>query len=150
MLTTRSLAAVAVALLLSCASVDRSAARERALRDLENHWLQVENDPDALESILADDFVHVLPVGFVTKAEQLRFMRQHPPPTVAESRRFEDLRVRLFGDTGVVHGIVVATAKSGAVRKTIFTDIFAYRNGRWQAVSAQELPLPSAEQTQRP
>ena len=135
------IAALAFALLLSGATADRV----QALRDLENHWLAVENDPDALESILADDFVHVLPFGFVTKAEQLRFMRQHPPARSAEeSRRFEDLRVRLFGDTGVVQGIVVATAKNGAVRKTIFTDIFAYRNGRWQAVSAQELLMAEA------
>lgn len=29
----------------------------------------------------------------------------------------------------------------GKLRKTIFTDVFAYRAGRWQAVNAQELPF---------
>lgn len=29
---------------------------ERELLELENHWLQVEDDPDALDPILAPDF----------------------------------------------------------------------------------------------
>lgn len=115
---------------------------QSALQDLEKKWLAVEDDPDALEAILADDFVHVLPVGFVTKREQLAFMRRHPAPN-HDSKHFEDLRVRVFGTAGVVNGIVVATSADGAVRKTIFTDLFAYRNGKWQAVNAQELPMAS-------
>ncbi len=61
----------------------------------------------ALETILADDFVHVLSLGFVTKAEQLRHMRTHVVPE-RRARHFEDLRVRIYGSAGVVTGIVVA------------------------------------------
>ncbi len=72
-------------------------------------------------------------------------MRGHPaPPADRETRRFEDLRVRVFGSAGVVNGIVVATSANGKIRKTIFTDVFAYRDGKWQAVNAQELPLAEA------
>jgi hypothetical protein len=35
---------------------------------------------------------------------------------------------------------VIETTEHGE-RKTLFTDVFAYRDGKWQAVSAQELPL---------
>ena len=35
---------------------------KQELLDLENHWLQAENDPNALESILAPDFLHVVPM----------------------------------------------------------------------------------------
>lgn len=114
--------------------------QEQALLRLERKWLDAEDDLEALESILADDFIHVLPVGFVTKKEQLSYMRSHPSPK-RETKHFEDLRVRVFGSAGVVNGIVVATGADGKTRRTIFTDVFAYRGGRWQAVNAQELPL---------
>lgn len=111
---------------------------KQELLDLENHWLQVENDPNALESILAPDFLHVVPVGIITKEEQLSFMRKHPAPEQRVERHFEDMHVRVYGSVGIVNGVVVETGT--ARRKTLFTDVFAYRDGRWQAVSAQELP----------
>jgi len=40
----------------------------------------------------------------------------------------------------VVNGVVAATGADGRARKTMFTDVFAYRGGKWQAVNAQELP----------
>lgn len=118
----------------------RDIDQRRALEALEQRWLEAEDDPAALETILADDFIHVLPAGFVTKREQIDFMRAHPAPKDGTTRRFDDLRVRLFGTAGVVTGAVVATRADGTAQKTLFTDVFAYRNGRWQAVNAQELP----------
>src|SRR5262249_40630994 len=118
-----------------------SPGQEQALRELEHRWLNAEDDPSALESILADDFVHVLPSGFVTKAEQLGYMRAHPSAQPRAAKRFDDMRVRVYGNTGVVNGIVVATMPDGSTRKTVFTDVFAYSNGKWEAVNAQETPL---------
>jgi predicted GNAT superfamily acetyltransferase len=47
--------------------------------------------------------------------------------------------VRVYGDCGIVNGIVVASDEHGQdLDRTIFTDVFAYREGRWQAVNAQE------------
>ncbi len=115
--------------------------KQQALVEIEHRWLQAEDNPSALESILADDFVHVLPFGFIKKAEQLKYMRSHPAPETGSSKHFEDLRVRVFGSAGVVNGIVVATDPAGKARKTMFTDVFAYRDGKWQAVNAQELPF---------
>ena len=120
------------------AQSDRAA--ERALLSLERRWLAAEDNPDSLDVILADDFVHVLPSGFVTKRQQIAFLRSHPA-RVQGTKRFAQLHVRIYGEAGVVTGIVVATAPDGRVRKTAFTDMFARRNGRWQAVNAQELPL---------
>ena len=115
--------------------------QQRALEALEQRWLGVEDDPSALESILADDFIHVLPMGFVTKREQIDYMRAHPAPKDGTTRRFDDLRVQVYGIAGVATGIVVATAPDGKTDRTAFTDVFAFRDGRWQAVNAQELPL---------
>ena len=49
--------------------------------------------------------------------------------------------MRIYGTTAVANGIVAATLPDGRVQKTAFTDVFAFRGDRWQAVSAQELPL---------
>lgn len=107
--------------------------------DLERRWLQAENDPQALESILAPDFLHVVRQGIITRDQQLEFMRKHPAPASHESKRFEDLHVRIYEKVGIVNGVVTAS-ENGKVRRTLFTDVLAFRNGKWQAVSAQELP----------
>jgi hypothetical protein len=112
---------------------------QKELLDLENHWLQVEGDPDALESILAPDFLHVVGAGIITKDDQLNFMRKHPAPASKQAKHFEDMHVRVYGTAGIVNGVVVAS-EAGTTRRTLFTDVFAYRGGKWQAVSAQELP----------
>jgi Domain of unknown function (DUF4440) len=116
-------------------SIEKS---KQEVLDLENHWLKVEGDPDALEKILAPDFLYVVPVGIITRNEQLSFMRKHPSPQQS-LRHFEDMHVRVYGNVAIVNGIVVAT-DAGSTHKTLFTDVFAYREGKWQAVNAQELP----------
>lgn len=113
---------------------------KRQLLALENRWLQVEDDPVALESILAPDFLHVVPGEIITKEQQLQFLRQHPAAGRRPEKHFEDLHVRVYDEAGIVNGAVIQTTQNGK-RKTLFTDIFARRDGKWQAVSAQELPV---------
>jgi uncharacterized protein DUF4440 len=117
---------------------------KQELLALENHWLPVENDPDALEAILSPDFLHVVPAGIITKDEQLNFMRQHPAPKQSHGRHFEDLHIRVYGTVGIVNGVVVESRK-GVERKTLFTDVFACRSGKWQAINAQESPAAERE-----
>ena len=103
-------------------------------------WLQVEDDPVALEGILAPDFLHVVPGAIITKDQHLQFLREHPAGGQRPEKRFEDLHVRVYGEAGIVNGVVIETTDHGE-RKTLFTDVFACRDGKWQAVSAQELPV---------
>src|SRR6516225_1344797 len=117
---------------------------EQQLLELEDHWLQVEDDPVALEAILAPDFLHVVPAGIITKDQQLNFMRQHPAPKQSLERHFEDLHIRIYGNVGIVNGVVVESGK-GVERKTLFTDVFACHSGKWQAINAQELPAAQRE-----
>jgi ketosteroid isomerase-like protein len=67
----------------------------------------------------------------------------HPDPPGVD-RRFDQLRVRLYGDTAIANGIVVITGAGGGERRSVFTDVFVRRDGRWQAVNAQENAVPRA------
>ncbi|HEY2782546.1 MAG TPA: nuclear transport factor 2 family protein [Steroidobacteraceae bacterium] len=123
------------------AALSPAAAQAQVLQ-LEEKWLASETDPEALESILADDFIHVLKSGFISKQDHIAYWRAHPVRDAAK-KSFDDLRVRIFGNVGIATGIVVHEA-AGKIRKTAFTDVFAYREGKWQAVNAQELLVSEA------
>jgi hypothetical protein len=107
---------------------------------VENHWLSVEDDPAALDAILAADFRYVVPVGIITKNEQLYFIRKHPSPKRG-TKHFADIRVRIYGDVGIVNGAVVATSSEGT-HKTFFTDVFVRREGRWRQSTRKNYPPP--------
>jgi len=119
------------------------AAAEQQVRSVEERWLSNESRPEIVASILADYFIHVLPVGFVDKNEQLQYLKQHPGafPGV---KQFEELRIRIYGDTAVATGIVRTDLGAGGAKRTAFTDIFVRRKGTWLAVNAQELSLNSS------
>lgn len=115
---------------------------EQQVRAVEQRWLANENRPDVVQSILAEDFIHVLPVGFITKAEHLRYLDEHPH-AFPGAKHFEGLRVRIYGQVAVATGIVSALPEPGSKpSRTAFSDVFVKRAGKWVAVNAQELPLP--------
>lgn len=110
-----------------------------ALVALENEWLKNEHNAAELERILGSDFLHPVMTGDVLSKEQhIEFSSKHLPPP-DRTRHLEGLQARIYGDVGIVNGLVVATDQAGnTVDKTVFTDVFVYRDGRWQAVNAQE------------
>ena len=110
----------------------------QAVITLEDEWLASEHNPEVLEHILAPDFRHAdVTQDFLTKAEHISWSAQHPRPANLKSR-FEKLEVRIYGDAAIASGIVATSDGDKETSRTIFTDIFAYRSGRWQAVHAQE------------
>lgn len=135
---------------LSAAAQSRGSVTEAAnasvrqtIVRLEHLWLNSEYNPAVLRSIPADDFVHVLPEGFVSKQRQIAFVRTHVRPRLAE-HKFEKLDVRVYGNAAVANGTVLSefAGKNGMQRRAFFTDAFAFRNARWQAGNAQETPVP--------
>jgi ketosteroid isomerase-like protein len=126
---------LAVATLATAQSVNDKERND--ITTLEHRWLASLNDPQALASILADDFVHVLPSGIITKKQQLDYQRTHPRKD-SMKRSLDKLRVRVYGDVAIANGAVVEVDERGGKRTTFFTDVFAKRNGRWQAANAQE------------
>jgi len=120
-------------------SQQRSAARDRqTLIDLENEWLNA-NDAQTLDRILASDFVHPVFTGdFLTKAQHIDWFTKHPRPANFKAH-FERLDIRLYSDIGIANGVVVTSDENGKeIGRNVFTDVFAYRNGRWQGINGQE------------
>lgn len=118
----------------------RSPETDRAdLIALENKWLQGQHDQALLNQILADDFLHPVPSGdLLTKEQHIQYAGRRIP-AVDRQMRFGDLRIRLYGDVAVVNGVVIASDKQDqVVSRSIFTDVFAFRKGGWQAINAQE------------
>jgi hypothetical protein len=117
----------------------RTTVQDRqAVIALENEWLASEHNPEVLERILASDFRHAVVTGdFLTKAEHISWSTKHPPSANLKSR-FEKLEVRIYGDAAIASGIVATSDGDKNTSRTIFTDIFAFRSGRWQVVHAQE------------
>jgi hypothetical protein len=109
---------------------------QKSIADVEMRWLQHIDDP--LQSVLADDFIHVLPSGMITKRQQIDYVKTHPRSS-QETRGFETLTIRVYSGTGIANGIVDTTNASG-MHRTIFTDVFEKRDGQWKAVNAQENP----------
>jgi hypothetical protein len=135
-------AVLAAAVLLACAGLRaaESPAAEQQVRAVEERWLSNESRPEVVGSILADDFIHVLPVGFIDKNEHLQYLKRHSG-AFPGTKQFEALRVRIYGDTAVAIGIVRTDLGEGSPKRTAFTDVFVRREGKWLAVNAQELSL---------
>jgi len=124
----------------------------RSVAALEHEWLAHLRDSATLERILAPDFVHAVEPGwFLTKRQHIAWNVRHPLPPNHQAH-FERLQVQLYGDAAVASGIVASgivasgivasSDRAGHVARSLFTDVFAFRNGRWQAVHAQETSLP--------
>lgn len=144
----QALTLVAALLTAGAARVPAAAPSASAaeVRALEQRWLDNLSDAAVVGSILADDFVHVLPGGFINKAQHLDYLRSHPD-AFRGTRRFSELTVRIYGHTALATGIVTTDRGDGSPpRNSAFTDVFVLRGGRWQAVNAQELTLaPSSK-----
>ena len=114
---------------------------EEKLLKLENEFARAvaSNDADALDRLLADDWIIVEPDGgMIDKARFLGVIRSGA--LSHESMESTDLRVRAYGNTAVVTGL---TATKGKFMGQDFTsceratDIFVKQSDRWQCVFTQ-------------
>lgn len=114
---------------------------QEQLKKLEEEWATafIKRDAAALQRILADDYVIIDENGSVSnKAQAIRDLTSGE--TVFESIRFDDLKVRVYGAFAIVTGGEIVTTRTNNISETStyrFTDVFALRRGRWQAVSSQ-------------
>jgi ketosteroid isomerase-like protein len=106
------------------------------LHDLNAHYIRafVESDIAWYSEHLSDDFVCTLADGRrIDKSEFLQRNGQGPGVTDVT---FDQIDVRPLGDTALVQGVTHYT-RNGSPASTRYTDIWHFRDGRWQAVAAQ-------------
>jgi ketosteroid isomerase-like protein len=97
------------------------------------------NDADALDGILADDWIIVDPDGsMISKARFLGVIKSGV--LVHESMESTDLRIRLYGNTAVVTGLTTTKGKfmgQDFASCERATDVFVKQTDRWQCVFTQ-------------
>jgi hypothetical protein len=92
------------------------------------------SDPVAFDELVAEDFLVTLSDGrLLSKA---LFLSLAARPAGVTAHRVEDLRIRVYGDCGIVNATTVFTRVDGTEGETRYTDIYVRRAGRWRAVAA--------------
>jgi hypothetical protein len=113
---------------------------------VENRWVKALNSGDqkALACILAPEFKDQ---GVYGDSRDRGKVIADLPKREDFGQHLKDLDPLLFGDTGVVRGVNHLTKPDGKPLIDVrFTDVFVYRDGHWQAVSAQETLVRPPEQ----
>lgn len=138
-----ALAVIASAVLVANAWTQRGGAGdEMAIRDLEQRlaaaW--VKGDRPFIERLLADDWTVIDPAGRVLTKPQVLEETFASSERRIEAMVIDDVKVRLLGETAVATGRTQATGSYRGQRATVtlrFTDVFSFRDGRWQIVASQ-------------
>jgi uncharacterized protein (TIGR02246 family) len=85
--------------------------------------------------ILAPDFLCTTADG--TLVDRDEFLAQAARPATAQGLKVHDVKVRLLGDTAIIHAATTFTYPDGRPGRGRYTDVWARRDGRWLAVAAQ-------------
>ena len=120
---------------------------EAELQDLEQRLAQawVTGDRAFIEGLLAVDWTVTDPSGHILTRDQVLTETFTSTERKIERMVVDDVRVRLLGTTAVVTGRTRATGSYRGQSGTAvlrFTDVFAYRDGRWQIVASQGTTIP--------
>lgn len=139
-------------LLLSCSSAYGATCPtgqvkdEAALIQIEHEWVRAveQHDPAALGCILADEFEEADFDGSLISRSTMLAGATKPSNGHSE---LADLHVHIYGDAAYVRGIGINTKNGRPAGKTRFTDIFVYRDGRWQCVAGHDSRFPEAHKS---
>ena len=117
---------------------------EAALINLENTWAGAlsRKDADAVACLLSDEFEDADVDGSLkTRAETLAHIPHRKPGT----NHLSEMRAHVEGNFGFTRGLAELVDASGKVIARVrFTDVFTYRDGRWQALAGHESLLSQA------
>lgn len=86
------------------------------------------------EQILAADFRNTNADGTLVDRES--FIAQIGQPSNLASLECEDVEIRRFGDTAIIHARTVYVTSDGRPGSGRYTDVWHKRDGRWLAVAA--------------
>ena len=97
------------------------------------------SDTAALDCILAQEFEDAGPDGSLTDRATTLAKAAKPRQVHHE---LTELHPHVQGDLGYIRGLATATDPQGkVVARVRFTDIYIYREGRWQCVAGHESML---------
>jgi hypothetical protein len=117
-----------------------------ALIQNERTWAEAleRRDSAALNCLLAEEFEDAGPDGTLQDRETtLAKAAKHP----LVHHELTEMHAQVHGDFGYIRGLATAVGEQGKVLARVrFTDIYVYRDGRWQAVAAHESMLPGTGQ----
>lgn len=118
---------------------------EATLVQIEQTWARAleGQDVSALMCILADEFEDAGPTGRLTdRSQTLARAADHP----SEHHELSEMQARIYGDFAYVRGVArtVSKARGAPLNKVRFTDVYVYREGRWQCVAGHESSFPRA------
>jgi len=118
---------------------------DQALMKIQHEWAEarVKGDSSYTRRLEAEDCTIVWPDGrIVNKRGDLESMTGD---IVFSEFKIDDLRVRLYGDTGIVVGQGTIKAHKGKqdllAGKFVWTDTFAKQGGQWKVVASQITPV---------
>jgi len=118
--------------------------KEQALTKIQHEWAEarIKGDSSYTRSIEADDCTIVWPDGSIgNKRADLQTMTD----IKFSEFKIQNLRVRLYGDTGIVVGEGAIKAHKGKQDliggKFVWTDTFVKQGGQWKVVASQITPV---------
>jgi len=117
---------------------------EAALIELEQNWAAAlsRKDADVVACMVADEFEDVDVDGSLHSRSQ---MLEHIPKRKPGVNHLSEMRAHVEGNSGFTRGLATLVDASGkVVARVRFTDVFTYRDGRWQALAGQESLLSEA------
>ena len=114
-------------------------AVEQALLKIERDWLNaaLNKDRAELDKIIASDFIGHGEEGVRNKRQLLSMLMSRS--LKIESAEISNMQPMVFGDTGIVHGMITSKESMGGKDTSgqyRWTDIFEKRDGAWQCVGS--------------
>jgi uncharacterized protein (TIGR02246 family) len=127
---------------------------EEEVRRLERQWLDAyeQRNVEAMDRIVADDFVITFPNGAMQTKPQLMTMIKSPRQPTQPTMRFrtEDVRSRAYGNTVILTGVVITEYERDGKpvkEQSRYTDTYVHRNGQWQVVASH---LSNVQEPRKP
>ena len=114
---------------------------EAALVQIEQDWARSleHSDATALDCILGEEFEDAGPDGSLTDRATTLAKATQPRQVHHE---LTELHAHVHDDFGYIRGLATATDPQGkVVARVRFTDIYVYRDRRWQCVAGHESML---------
>ena len=106
------------------------------LEALNRHYIRSVQESDVrwFDEHLAPDFLNTNPDGSLV--DRAGFLKQIAPPCPVANLDIEDVRIRIFGETAIIHARTTYKKGSGQPGAGRYTDIWARSDGRWRCVAA--------------